>query len=261
MELYHNNMSVCAQKVRLVLAEKGLKPLEHHLNLRAGEATTPQYLKLNPNGVIPTLIDHGRVIIESTVICEYLDDAYPDIALRPPAPADRALMRLWTRLPDAGLHQACGITSFAIAFRQQMLAQPRAEIERQLAEKPDPQVRENLRATIELGLDAPQVRKALADYRRAIGRMAQQLESTTWLAGSGYSLADAALLPYVCRLEQLGMSWLWSGTHRSIAGWLERSKARANYSGIRDYLDPKYLELMQRASAECGSRLRELLTA
>ena len=69
MELYHNNMSVCAQKVRVVLAEKGLKPIEHHLNLRAGEHTH-EYLQLNPKGVVPTLIDKGEPIIESTIISD-----------------------------------------------------------------------------------------------------------------------------------------------------------------------------------------------
>jgi glutathione S-transferase len=76
MDLYHNNMSVCSQKVRLVIREKNLKPIEHHLSLRAGDQNTPEYLKLNPNGVVPTIVEGGQPIIESTVICEYLDDAY-----------------------------------------------------------------------------------------------------------------------------------------------------------------------------------------
>ena len=54
IELYHNDMSVCAQKVRLVLAEKKLEWTGHHLNLRAGDQHRPDYLKLNPKGVVPT---------------------------------------------------------------------------------------------------------------------------------------------------------------------------------------------------------------
>jgi len=63
MELYHNGMSVCSQKVRLVLREKHLRPAEHNLNLRAGDSTRAEYLKLNPNGVVPTLVDRGAVIV------------------------------------------------------------------------------------------------------------------------------------------------------------------------------------------------------
>jgi glutathione S-transferase len=83
IELYHNDMSVCAQKVRFVLGEKELKWKSNHLNLRAGDQQKPDYVKLNPNAVVPTLVDNGKVIIESTVIAEYLDDAYPEPRLRP----------------------------------------------------------------------------------------------------------------------------------------------------------------------------------
>ena len=85
IELYHNDMSVCAQKVRFTLAEKKLAWDSHHMNLRAGDQQKPEYLKLNPNALVPTLVDDGTVIIESTVINEYLDDAYPDLPLRPAA--------------------------------------------------------------------------------------------------------------------------------------------------------------------------------
>ncbi|MGH7929079.1 MAG: glutathione S-transferase family protein [Candidatus Binatia bacterium] len=83
IELYHNDMSVCAQKVRFALAEKKLAWEGHHLNLRAGDQQKPEYLKLNPNAVVPTLVDNGTVIIESTVINEYLDDAYLEPRLKP----------------------------------------------------------------------------------------------------------------------------------------------------------------------------------
>src|SRR4051812_6777343 len=55
LELYHNDMSVCAAKVRLTLAEKGVPYTGHHLNLRAGDQREPGYLALNPKGVVPTL--------------------------------------------------------------------------------------------------------------------------------------------------------------------------------------------------------------
>ena len=114
IELYHADMSTCAQKVRLTLADKGL-PWESHLfNLRRRDQHDPDYLKLNPNGVVPTLVDDGAVIIESTVICEYLDDAYPNPTLRPAAPAERARMRQWTKWLDEVLHYHTGVTEWVI---------------------------------------------------------------------------------------------------------------------------------------------------
>ena len=67
IELYHNDMSVCAAKVRSVLAEKRLEWKGIHMDLRAGDTQKAEYLKLNPNAGVPTLVHDGRVIIESTV--------------------------------------------------------------------------------------------------------------------------------------------------------------------------------------------------
>lgn len=93
MRLYHNPMSSCSQKVRMALAEKGLAFEDTVLDLQKGDQFDPAYMALNPNAVVPTLEDHGDVLIESTLINEYLDDAYPEVALKPAEPAARHRMR------------------------------------------------------------------------------------------------------------------------------------------------------------------------
>src|SRR5271156_4217676 len=97
LTLYHNDMSVCAAKVRTALAEKKLDWNGVHLDLRAGDTQKPDYLKLNPNAVVPTLVHDGSVIIESTVICEYIDDEWSDPPLKPTHSLGRARVRLWTK--------------------------------------------------------------------------------------------------------------------------------------------------------------------
>ncbi|MPZ55235.1 MAG: glutathione S-transferase family protein [Rhizobiales bacterium] len=252
MELYHNNMSVCAQKVRVVLAEKDLKPLEHHLNLRAGESHTPEYLKLNPKGVVPTLIDNGEPIIESTVICEYLDDVGPGPALRPDNPIKRAKMRKWTMIPDTGLHKACAMVTFAIAFRHQ-------EQSKQLAAL-GPADREARIERNRLGLDAPGAAEAVMHHVQVLDDMARQLDKTPWLAGDQFSLADTAVLPYVIRLEQLMQSWLWEkGKRAAVGDWLARCKARKGFAGIAAYIDPKYIELMTPTGNEARPKVEAIV--
>ena len=83
LALYHNDMSSCAQKVRLMLHEKGLEWESRHLDLRAGEHQTDWYIKLNPRAVVPTLIDGDTVVPESNVINEYLDERFPDPPRKP----------------------------------------------------------------------------------------------------------------------------------------------------------------------------------
>jgi glutathione S-transferase len=67
LELYHNMNSVCAQKVRIALAEKKQEAKEHVLTLR-GDQNEPAHLKLNPNGVIPTFVRDNQVVVESSLI-------------------------------------------------------------------------------------------------------------------------------------------------------------------------------------------------
>ena len=123
LELYHNTMSSCAQQVRVALAEKELPWKSHHLNLRAGDQQKPEYLKLNPKGVVPTLIDGELVICESNVILEYLDDAFPEPPLRPSVPFSRAKMRLWNQiLPKAHYDIGTATLSMGVAFRYQYLS-------------------------------------------------------------------------------------------------------------------------------------------
>jgi glutathione S-transferase len=258
MDLYHNNMSTCAQKVRLVLREKGIEVTEHHVNLRAGEQNSPEYLRLNPKGVVPTLVDRGQPIIESSVICEYIEDVAPQVPLRPADPLWRARMRLWTMLPDAGLHKAIGMSCMAVAFRHQILARGPEQVAAYLAGRPDPLAREHLRALLEQGMDAPGVGAALRGYDAFVGRMAQQLEQTPWLAGDAFSLADAMALPYIVRLEHLSFDWWWTDPSRgrsAVTGWLARCKARPSFAAIEAYLDPAYMELLPRVGAQVRARV------
>ena len=85
LELYHNINSVCAQKVRIALNQKGQEAKDHILTLR-GDQNEPGYLKLNSNGVVPTLIHDGVPIVESSLILYYIDEVFPDPPLMPKEP-------------------------------------------------------------------------------------------------------------------------------------------------------------------------------
>ena len=115
--LYNAPHSTCSQKVRLCLAEKKLPFQEIKLDLGAGkDHLKPDYLKLNPNGVVPTLVDDGRLIIDSSVICEYLDERYPDVRLTPDDLVERARMRAWMRFLEEVPTAAVRVPSFNMAF-------------------------------------------------------------------------------------------------------------------------------------------------
>src|SRR5271166_4770951 len=93
-KLYSAPQSTCSQRVRFVLHTKHLPFEEVKLNLLDGDQLKPDYLALNPNGVVPTLDHNGAIIIDSSVIIEYLDEIAPERAkFTPENPVLRARMR------------------------------------------------------------------------------------------------------------------------------------------------------------------------
>lgn len=248
LEFYDNDMSVCAQKVRVVLAEKGLDYTRHHLNLRAGDQFSPAYLKLNPKAVVPTLVHNGNVIIESTVIINYLDEAFSASPLHPENPVNRATMLQWMILPDSGLHDACGLTSFALAFRYQLLKLAPDALAAHLAKMPNEQRRTHVKNVVEQGLDAPGVAQAIRTFYQAIQRMSQALTQADWLAGDTLSLADITMLPYVLRLSHLGLDWLWQDLPQ-VADWFARMQVRDSFAVLKNHFDADYLAIMPLAAA------------
>ena len=115
LKLYNYESAVCAQKVRLVLAEKDLDWESQNVELKKGEQNDPEYLQLNPNAVVPTLVHDDRVVIESAVIAEYLDEEFPGTPLQPEGAYERALMRIWTKKVDDIILSAITVLSFSIA--------------------------------------------------------------------------------------------------------------------------------------------------
>ena len=118
LHLYQGSTSVCSVKVRLVLVEKGLAFDGKTLDLQRGDQHRPDYAKLSPNEVVPTLIHNGKVIIESTLIIEYLDEAFPEPRLMPSEPYARVIARLFMKKIDDYLHSACSTITFATANRK-----------------------------------------------------------------------------------------------------------------------------------------------
>jgi glutathione S-transferase len=232
LELYHHGSSVCAAKVRLVLYEKGLEWKGHYLDILKGDQFDPDYMKLNPKAVVPTLVHDDKVITESTVICEYLDEVFPDPALKPADPYARAQMRIWTKLVDEQVHPACAELTFSCTHRHTLARLAPEELERFLDSTPTQSVsagwKARKREIVTLGFDAPGIEQPFKLYDGFLQKMEGALKDRPWLTGATFSLADIGMAPYVNRLDMLGMAELWSKRPR-LADWFERVKARPSF--------------------------------
>ncbi len=226
LEHYHNINSVCAQKVRIALNEKGLPAKEHLLTLR-GDQFDPAYLRLNPNGVVPTLVHDGNAIIESSLILYYLDEAFPDLPLMPKTPQLRHRVRMYNKLIDEYLHNSCMILTFATAFRPNFIKMPREAWLAEVNKSPLKRRAEYKRSVIEHGLDSEFVSDAIAQHKKLLAWMDQSLQNGSYLAGDDFSNADCAVIPYILRLELLKLAGMWDH-YPSIGGWWARMRERSS---------------------------------
>jgi glutathione S-transferase len=224
LELYHNINSVCAQKVRIALYEKD-QPVKEHLLTLQGDQNDPAYMKLNPNGVVPTLVHDGNVVTESSLILYYVDEAFPDPSLMPKTPVARHRVRLYNKLIDEYVHNSCTIMTFATAFRARYVKLPREQWLSEINKAPLKRRAEYKRSVIEHGLDSEFVIDALAQHQKLIAWMADDLERGRYLAGEAFSNADCAVIPYILRLELLKLSAMWR-QHAAVADWWKRVRER-----------------------------------
>lgn len=229
LTLYDGTTSVCAIKARLTLEEKGVAYESHNIDLRRGDQFSPDYLKLNPGAVVPTLVHDGRVITESSIIQFYVEDMFPDPTLLPANPYDRARLRHWMKRIDDPVHPSCGILTHAIAFRKDYLARTPDEREARFAATPDPARRARQRSVYEQGLDSPIVIDAVRHFAKLLGDMDEALATGPWLAGETYTLADAAATPYANRLAMLELLALFADKHPRVADWFDRIHARPSF--------------------------------
>jgi len=233
--LYHHGSSVCAAKVRLAMAEKDLEWNGVYIDILKGEQFDPEYLKLNPKGVVPTLVHDDLVIPDSTVIIEYLDQIAPDTSVHPKDPWSRAQVRYWTKAVDEDLHPACGAVTFVCSHRHTVLKNlgPKGA-EEFLASTPPISVTSDWKsqkdAFVRYGFDAPGAADKVKLYDTYLKKMDKALENKQWLVEDTFSIADISMVPYVNRLAMMSMRGLWENNRLpNVEKWFNRVEALPNF--------------------------------
>ncbi len=232
MKLYYSPNSAASQRVRLVLAEKQLAYESEIIDLALGEQFKPEYKQLNPDAVVPTLLHDDQVVRECSLICQYLDDAFPEHALTPLDSHERFQMRLILRRCDE-LHQACGDLSYAVLGGPMLALKGQEEMAAMIDRMPSAQNRAHRRAVIFEGIRSSEFSSAVQQHRQLFAAMEQQLSSADYLVGDKLSLADLALLVYTSRVVHVGLM-AELNQFRNLEGWHLKMTARTAYQQTFD---------------------------
>lgn len=232
LELWHEWNSVHSFKVRIVLAEKGLAWTSHRVELLELEHVEPAYLAINPDGVVPTLVHGGRRLYDSSPICEYLDETFPEPRLMPPEPGRRLEARRWLKYHDDVAHAALRDASFQLLYKPYLARMPRAELEALVARHPRPERRRKFLDGATPAIDREALRAALASCEAVAARIDAQARLGPWLLGDAFTLADVAMAPFAERIGNLGAGFVWDG-RRAGRAWAERLLARETVQASR----------------------------
>src|SRR5216684_3495926 len=209
--LYNAPQSTCSQRVRFVLNAKGLRFEEKKLDLLAGDQLKSEYLALNPNGVVPTLDHDGAIVIDSSVIIEYLDEIAPAPEnFSPRDPARRAHMRSLMRFIDEMPAAAVRVPTFNLAFLPRFAAMSEEEFLAFAESKP-------LRKEFMLSMGRKGFPQKEMDA--AIAK-----SGGPWLLGKDVSLADVSLMPAIVRMADLGQEAAWRDLPR-VRNWYDAIRA------------------------------------
>lgn len=229
LKLYNFPQSTCSQKVRLTLWEKGLPFMDRPVDSTRREHLSDWYLKLNPNGVVPTLLHDDAVIIDSSVIMEYLDEVFPDQPLVPASPVLRAHMRKWLRYFEEVATPAVRVPSFNKYLSRRFDRLTQEQFDTFAANHPiRKQFYKKMRK--EKGFDERETDSAIDGLRQTVDRMEKSLAQSggPWLMGEALTLADYCIAPTIDRMNDLGLSEIWADHSRFIS-WFKKIKSRPAY--------------------------------
>jgi glutathione S-transferase len=227
--LYHHPVSTCSQKVRLALAEKGLAFDQHIIDWSKLEHLSDGYLAINPNGVVPTLVHRGQSILDSSVICEYVDEVFAGTALSPADAAGRAAMRAWMRYFEEVPTVAIRIPSFNRLFVKPLKVDRSPESFDAMTDRM-PLRKHFYRQMTETGFSEQATRDSMERLRKTLERVAKALDDgRPFLLGEQYTIADIVLVPTVVRMEDLGLAGSWSDLP-AVQRWFAGVQARPSFA-------------------------------
>jgi glutathione S-transferase len=258
LELYHAGLSQASVKVRTTLKEKGLAYKSHFLRLPEGEHLTPEFLAINPDGQVPALVHDGEVITETSVINEYLDEAFPDPPLRPASPIERARMRRWSQIVDEHLFHAIAAIGWAFGIGPILREKGLAELEKSLERITLHSKRQKWLKAYH-GFPQEDIDEARAKIVYGVERMERALAQHPYLAGPTYSLGDINVLSSVERMPR------WSGdlmnqkvsprTGEWFGRLMERPAVKATYA-VSAEAPPRATELRAACQGQGGDAAR-----
>ncbi|MFZ3311336.1 MAG: glutathione S-transferase family protein [Xanthobacteraceae bacterium] len=227
VELYHFWSSVCSVRCRMALEEKGVPWISRYIDLFKFDQMKPDYLAINPRGMVPTLVHDGQPIRESSVINEYIDAAFSGPALTPPDPLGAARMREFVFLCDEGFTAIAKLTLVKYILPKLRNRWGDDELRKQAARRPTKFYQDFHGRAVRGEITNEELAMARATIDELLDQLEHALAAGPWIVGETFTLADISIAPYMFRLAALGADQFWSAARRPrVNAWYRELAAR-----------------------------------
>ena len=234
MKLYHAWLSSASRRVRLCLAEKNIAYESIAVDLSRQEQHAPEFLAMNPNGVVPALeLAPGKFLHESATICEYLDDIQPTPTLRPADAYALAQMRNFIRWTDEKILPNLLILNWSLMLQPAASQWSDAQLQEKLARIPTAERREAWVRIARKPYTEAEKAAAQAKLLELIDKMEAMLQGTSWLIGGQYGLADIAAVPFIARIAEIVPEALSEASHPRVHTWWQAVQQRPAFGVAR----------------------------
>jgi len=230
LHIYHAGISNCSMRVRITAEEKNLDWKSHIINLKKQENLEDWYLKINPKGLVPAIIDDGVIVTESNDIMLYLEEKYTKPSLLPEDPQMVEEVKKWVNLASE-VHLRTIKTyvygSIGVASKTKI----DMEMYRQI--QPDKELVEFHQKSLD-GFPEGEVKRAAEQIHQIFAEIDEKLKNQIWIIGNSVSLADIAWIPQFALLEMLGFPF---SKHKNVQKWAKEFRKRPSYrNGITKWL-------------------------
>jgi glutathione S-transferase len=237
VQLYHFWSSVCSVRCRMALEEKGVRWESRYIDLFRFDQLKPDYLAINPDGVVPTLVYNGHPIRESVIINEFIDDAFPGPQLIPSDPLAAANMREFIRKCENAMSPIALLTYVKYILPKLRNRWSDEELRTQAEKRPTKFLRDLHSRGIRGEISKQELAEAANDLERLLDSLEDMLEPGPWIVGE-FSLADVTIAPYMFRLSALGQDQFWSASRRPrIHRWYQQLSARPAFQAAVSWPD------------------------
>ncbi len=234
MHYYYFPQSHWSRIISLCLAEKGLETTRHVVDIRRNESMDPDYMRLNPKGVVPTLVDGEKVVCNGPTIAAHLDSV-TETTLVPTDAGTRAWATRLEDFPTMHLSYSIWVLGLHGERSSEILDDKVDRCARYADEYPDLRSEylrkkaffEEFRAGV---YDASYREKMLSHCTETLENLSSVVSSRDWI-GPQYSFADAIATSILYRLSDLALLDFWRESH-PLADYFERLKARPSYQEV-----------------------------